>query len=89
MSSGVNLFFSSRYIEVFVKTNLETVIERDTKGLYKKALQGKLSNMIGLVSGVPYEEPVNPKIVIDTNSDNIDKSTYILISKIDLLLDVS
>ena len=81
--------FKTNYIEIYVKADLDTVIKRDVKGLYNKAMQGNLKYMIGLDSRAPYEEPVNPKIVIDTNSDNIDKSTYILISKIDLLLDFS
>ena len=69
--------FSSDYIEVYVKANLETVIQRDTKGLYKKALQGKLSNMIGLDSGVPYEEPIAPSIILDTNDDSIENEKLI------------
>ena len=81
--------FKNNYIEIYVKADLDTVTKRDTKGLYKKAIQGDLKYMIGLDNRVLYEEPVNPKIVIDTNSDTIDKSTFILISKIDLLLDVS
>jgi adenylyl-sulfate kinase len=74
--------FLSNYIEIYVKTNLETVIERDTKGLYNKALRGKLSNMIGLDSGVPYEEPIAPSIIIDTNDDSIDNSFTILINQL-------
>jgi adenylylsulfate kinase len=81
--------FKTNYIEVYVKAEIDTVTKRDTKGLYKKAMQGNLKYMIGLDNRVPYEEPLNPKIVIDTNSDNIDKSTNILISKIDLMLDFS
>ena len=77
--------FSSDYIEVYVKANLETVIQRDTKGLYKKALQGKLSNMIGLDSGVPYEEPISPSIILDTNDDSIENSFTILINQLGLV----
>ena len=80
--------FKNNYIEIYVKADLDTVTKRDTKGLYKKAIQGDLKYMIGLDNRVLYEEPVNPKIVIDTNFDNIDKSTYILTSKIDLLLEI-
>ena len=77
--------FSSNYIEVYVKTNLGTVIERDTKGLYKKALQGKLSNMIGFDPGVPYEEPIVPSIILDTNDDSIENSFTILINQLGLV----
>ncbi len=77
--------FSSNYIEVYVKANLETVIERDTKGLYSKALQGTLSNMIGLVSGIPYEEPIFPSIILDTNGNSVEKSFTILINQLGLV----
>ena len=80
--------FTDNYIEVYVKADLETVIKRDTKGLYNRAKQGKLKNMIGLDTGVPYEEPVNPNLVIDTNSDNIEKSFSILLRKLEILGDV-
>jgi len=79
--------FKNNYIEIYVKADLITVTKRDVKGLYKKAIQGDLKYMIGLDNRVPYEEPVYPNLVIDTNFDNIDKSTYILISKIDRMLE--
>ena len=80
--------FKSNYIEIYVKAKISTVTKRDTKGLYKKAMQGTLKYMIGYDSRVPYEEPADPKIVIETNFDNIEESTFILISKIDLLLNI-
>ena len=52
------------YIEVFVKTSLETAEKRDPKGLYKKARCGDIKNFTGIDS--PYEEPKNPEIVLDT-----------------------
>ena len=52
------------YIEVFVKTSLETAEKRDPKGLYKKARRGDIKNFTGIDS--PYEEPHNPEIVLDT-----------------------
>ena len=66
--------FSNNYIEVYVKADLETVMERDTKGLYKEAMQGNLKNMIGFNSNVPYEEPVNPAIILNTKKETVDKS---------------
>ena len=52
------------YVEVFVKTSLETAEKRDPKGLYKKARKGEIKNFTGIDS--PYEEPHNPEIVLDT-----------------------
>ncbi len=48
------------FVEVFVDTSLATCIERDAKGLYKKALNGELDNFTGISS--PYEKPQNPNL---------------------------
>ncbi len=53
------------YIEVYVSTSLERCEERDSKGLYKLAREGKLKEFTGISD--PYEKPKNPDIVI--NSD--------------------
>ena len=55
------------YIEVFVKTSLETAEKRDPKGLYKKARCGDIKNFTGIDS--PYEEPLAPEIILDTEKD--------------------
>ena len=48
------------FVEVYVNTDLQTCMERDPKGLYKKDIK----NFTGKDSG--YEEPENPEIVLDT-----------------------
>jgi adenylylsulfate kinase len=60
------------YVEVYVKCPLEVLIERDVKGLYKKALAGEIKNLTGLQD--PYEEPENPEIVIETNRETPEQS---------------
>ena len=60
------------YIEVFVKTSLETAEKRDPKGLYKKARKGEIKNFTGIDS--PYEEPQNPEIVLDTEKYSAPES---------------
>ena len=59
------LIGSERFIEVHVNTPLAVCESRDSKGLYKKARAGELSQFSG-VSSV-YEEPHNPHITIDTS----------------------
>jgi len=54
------------FIEVYVKSSTETLIRRDVKGLYKRALRGEIENFIGISASVPYEPPQNPDICIDT-----------------------
>ena len=53
------------FIEVFVNTSLEKCEERDSKGLYKLAREGKIKEFTGISD--PYEKPKNPEIII--NSD--------------------
>jgi adenylylsulfate kinase len=52
------------FIEVFVDASLEECIKRDPKGLYKKALEGKIKDFTGL--DAPYDVPIHPDLVINT-----------------------
>ena len=52
------------FVEVFVDASLEVCIERDTKGLYRKALKGELKDFTGVDS--PYEVPSNPQVTVHT-----------------------
>jgi sulfate adenylyltransferase len=52
------------YIEVYLSTTLEICMKRDRKGLYAKALAGKIKGVTGVDD--PYEEPINADITIDT-----------------------
>jgi adenylylsulfate kinase len=54
------------FVELYVKASLETCQKRDPKGLYKAAASGQITNMTGL--GQPYEAPLNPELVLDTES---------------------
>ena len=55
---------AGEFVEIFVDTPLEIAEQRDVKGLYKKAREGKLKNFTGIDS--PYEAPENPDIVVNT-----------------------
>src|ERR1700694_1571969 len=52
------------FVEVFVRCPLDTLVERDVKGLYKKANAGEIANLTGV--SAPYEEPRRPEVVCDT-----------------------
>jgi len=56
---------------------LETCIERDPKGMYKKALTGEIKNFTGISS--PYEAPENPELVIDTEKLGIKEAANCLV----------
>jgi adenylylsulfate kinase len=68
------------FVEVYVSCSLDTCIKRDCKGLYKKALDGKMHNLIGLQ--IPYEEPVNPEVTVNTEHDSLDNIVNKIISKL-------
>ncbi len=59
-------------VEVFVNTPLKICMERDTKGLYQKALKGELNDFTGISS--PYEPPVQPSLTVHTK-DQLPKDT--------------
>ena len=62
-----------RYVEVFVDAPLSVVEARDIKGHYKKARKGEIPNFIGVSSKNPYERPLHPDVVIDTNTMTIEE----------------
>jgi len=70
----------SPFIEVFVKCSLESCIKRDPKGLYKKALSGEISNFTGLQD--PYEEPLSPDVIVNTDSETVEECVDKIISAI-------
>ncbi len=60
------------FIEISVNTPLEVCEQRDTKGLYRKAREGKIRNFTGIDS--PFELPVNPDLEVDTSKLTIEES---------------
>ena len=60
------LIGSEHFIEVYVNTPLEVCEQRDVKGLYKKARQGKIPNLSGI--GSRYEAPDAPDIIVGMGS---------------------
>lgn len=54
------------FIEVYVSTDLEICKQRDSKGLYKKAMIGEIKEFTGI--SAPYYKPNNPEVIIDTTS---------------------
>ena len=58
------------FVEVHVAAPLETCIERDVKGLYKKALAGEIKQFTGVSD--PYEEPLTPEVYVDTSEATVD-----------------
>ena len=53
---------------VYLKTDIDTLKERDTKGLYLDSDNGLISDLIGYSKTNPYEIPENAELVIDTGN---------------------
>ena len=60
------------YIQIFVNASIDTVVRRDTKGMYKRYYGGKTNQVVGL--DIPYYEPKNPDIVVQTDQEKVDES---------------
>lgn len=59
------------FVEIYVKCDLETCEKRDPKGLYRKARNGEIPHFTGIDS--PYEEPLDPELVIDTSLHDLEE----------------
>jgi adenylyl-sulfate kinase len=67
-----------RFIEVFVKASVEACAERDVKGLYEKAFKGEIKEFTGVSD--PYEEPLDPEVTLETESEDPEESAAKLIA---------
>jgi bifunctional enzyme CysN/CysC len=68
------IFDEGEFKEIFVNTPVEICIERDPKGLYKKAAKGDIPNFTGV--GQEYEVPSHPDLILDGTEDvetNVNK----------------
>lgn len=71
------------FVEVYVKVSLETCIQRDVKGLYKKALAGEIKEFTGVSD--PYEPPENPEVVCETEKETPLESAQKIVRKLEEL----
>jgi 3'-phosphoadenosine 5'-phosphosulfate synthase len=71
------------FVEVFVRAPLDTLVERDTKGLYRKAIAGEIANFTGVSD--PYEEPPHPEVVCDTSRESVAESLAKVVDQLERL----
>ena len=71
----------SEFIEVYVQCPIEVLVERDVKGLYKKALAGEIKEFTGVSD--PYEEPLDPEVIVKTDSESIEESANRIIAALE------
>lgn len=69
---------TTNFLEVFIDAPLEVVMQRDVKGLYKKAIAGEIPNFTGISD--PFEAPANPDIHIRTDLETPQESANKIIA---------
>jgi adenylylsulfate kinase len=72
------LLEEGEFIEIYVKCSLAECEKRDPKGLYKKARAGQIQEFTGISS--PYEEPLAPELVIDTEKLSAEQAAEQIIA---------
>lgn len=71
---------TENFVEVYVKASLDACEKRDVKGLYAKARSGEIQQFTGVND--PYEEPISPEIICNTEQETIEESVMKVISYI-------
>jgi sulfate adenylyltransferase len=67
-----------RFIEIYVDTPLEVCEQRDPKGLYIEARQGRLKGFTGIDD--PYEPPLQAEITLDTVANLEEENAYVILN---------
>lgn len=68
------------FVEVYVLCPLNVCMQRDGKGLYAKALRGEIANFTGVSD--PYEPPLNPEVVVETDRESPEESFRKILEKL-------
>ncbi len=71
------------FVEIFVDCPVEVCIERDTKGLYKKALSGEIKNFTGVSD--PYESPESAEVIVKTAEETPEESAQKILKRLEEL----
>ena len=71
---------TKNFIEVYVRCDVKICIKRDVKGLYAKALDGSIGNFTGVSD--PYEEPLHPDVIVETDKESPQQSLAIILDKL-------
>lgn len=77
-----DLVDEGEFIEVYVKCSIEACEERDPKGLYKKARKKEIPSFTGISS--PYEEPLNPEIVLNSEKYSVEECVEQLLKELNI-----
>jgi len=71
------------FVEVYVKASVDECARRDVNGLYAKAFAGEIKGFTGVDD--PYEAPLSPEIVVDTETQTPEESARIVVEQLEVL----
>lgn len=69
------------FVEVYAWCPIDVLQARDVKGLYARALNGEIPNFTGVSD--PYEEPLNPEVVVNTDRETVEESLGKVVAKLE------
>jgi adenylylsulfate kinase len=72
-----------RFVEIYVRCGLDTCVQRDVKGLYRRALAGEIANFTGISD--PYEEPLAPELTVETDRESAVQSIARILARLEVL----
>lgn len=73
----------SIFVEAYLECPLDKLVERDVKGLYKKAIAGEIKNFTGVSD--PYEPPPKPEVVVHTGNEPEQQSCARILKTLEML----
>ena len=73
----------SKFVEIYMQCSLEVLIERDVKGLYKKAMAGEIPLFTGISDC--YEPPLAPEVTIDSAAETPEESVERILCRLEEL----
>ena len=71
------------YIEVYINVDLPTLVARDSRGLYSRALRGEIENVVGVHTS--FEAPRSPDLTIQNTfaDDAVERNVTALLDLMD------
>jgi len=55
------------FVEVYIECPIEVLVQRDVKGLYRRALAGEIPHFTGISD--PYEPPLTPEVTVHSSTE--------------------
>ncbi len=77
---AMEIIGEENFFEIYVNAPLEVCEERDTKGLYKKAREGKIKDFTGI--SAPFEAPLTADLEVRTDEMTVDETMELCLAHV-------